>query len=53
MRDEAKQLWPRARECRVSAEDAGDEAAKKRILETAEELEAEARKIEAETREPS
>jgi hypothetical protein len=53
MRDEAKQLWARARACRVSAQETSDEAAKKLMSKTAEELEAEARKVEAETPEPS
>jgi hypothetical protein len=53
MRKEAKAFWGRARECRVVATTTRDEAARKLLLELAEELEAEAAKIEAETPEPS
>ena len=53
MRQEAQRLWGRARECRVKAETARDEATRADLLQIAEELEAEAAKIEAETPEPS
>jgi hypothetical protein len=52
MRQEAQHLWARARECRIKAQLA-DETIQKRLLEEAEQLEAEATRIEAETPEPS
>jgi hypothetical protein len=53
MRAEAQRFWARARECRIKAVVARDEATRKDLLDIAEQLEAEAAKIEAETPEPS
>jgi hypothetical protein len=52
MQEEAERLWARARECRVVADNSQDEAASKLLVQIAEELEAEAQKIEEETQEP-
>jgi hypothetical protein len=53
MREEAQRFWARARECRNVADHSKDKEARKLLLELADELEAEAAKIEAETPEPS
>jgi hypothetical protein len=53
MREEAQRFYARARECRAVAERSHDEAAAKLLIELADELEAEAVKIEEETPEPS
>ncbi|MGZ2411979.1 hypothetical protein ACUXST_001400 [Sphingomonas sp. F9_3S_D5_B_2] len=53
MREEAQRFWARARECRVIADSTADEAAQKLLLEIAEDLEAEARSIEADSPQPS
>jgi hypothetical protein len=53
MREEARRLWARARQCRDEAETTDDEAARKRLIELANDLAAKAAKIEAQTPEPS
>ena len=53
MREEAKHLWARAKECRVRATTTRDEAQRKLLNDLAEELEKEAVKIESGTPEPS
>jgi hypothetical protein len=53
MREEARRLWARARQCRDVAETTDGEAARKRLIELANDLAAKAAKIEAETPEPS
>jgi hypothetical protein len=53
MREEAERLWGRARECRIKAETARAEPMRKELLKLADELEAKAMKVEAETAEAS
>ena len=53
VREEARRLWARARQCSDVAETTDGEAARKRLIELANDLAAKAAKIEAETPEPS
>lgn len=52
MRDEARRIYARARQFRVAAKTACDESSRKFLLQMADELEAEGRKIEEAKPEP-